>query len=397
MIEANVFVNAARALGFDFWAGVPCSFLTQLINYTISAPELSYVSSANEGDAVAAATGATLGGRRGVAMMQNSGLGNAVSPLTSLNHVFRIPILLIITLRGEPGKPDEPQHELMGEVTMELLETLRIPWGWFPERTEEVEVALHSAVTSMDASGRPYALIMKKGSVAPCPLSDNGDFERPKSDLVHGRGAAVLPERNTVLKDLVNCTDVENTVLVASTGFNGRELYSIEDRPNHLYMVGSMGCASSLGLGLAMARPDKKVVVVDGDGALLMRMGNMATMGAFAGENFYHLLLDNRVHESTGGQQTVSSAVDFSRIASACAYRWVADAAKHGPGISDFLQASAPAFMRIETSRGYPEGLPRPSIKPFEVARRLMRHLDVDAVPWAAAKTTRNACSGADT
>ncbi len=94
---------------------------------------MTYISSANEGDAVAAATGAALGGHRSVAMMQNSGLGNAVSPLTSLNHVFRIPILLIITLRGEPGKPDEPQHELMGQITTDLLDTMRIPWCWFPD------------------------------------------------------------------------------------------------------------------------------------------------------------------------------------------------------------------------------------------------------------------------
>ena len=116
VIEASQFVGTAKSLGFDFWAGVPCSFLTPFINYTIGDTGLTYISSANEGDAVAAATGAALGGHRSVAMMQNSGLGNAVSPLTSLNYVFQIPVLLIITLRGEPGKPDEPQHELMGLV-----------------------------------------------------------------------------------------------------------------------------------------------------------------------------------------------------------------------------------------------------------------------------------------
>src|SRR5210317_2586808 len=105
MIEARQFVEPAKQLGFDFWAGVPCSFLTPFINYTISDSGLDYISSANEGDAVAVATGAVLGGRRSVAMMQNSGLGNAVSPLTSLNHVFRVPVLLIVTLRGNPVNP----------------------------------------------------------------------------------------------------------------------------------------------------------------------------------------------------------------------------------------------------------------------------------------------------
>ena len=161
MIEASQFVEPAKHLGFDFWAGVPCSFLTPFINYTIGDSSLTYVSSSNEGDAVAAASGAALGGHRSVAMMQNSGLGNAISPLSSLNYVFRIPLLLIITLRGEPGIPDEPQHELMGRITQDLLENLQIPWSWFPQQEHEVGEVLEGAVSHMDRTGRPYALIMK--------------------------------------------------------------------------------------------------------------------------------------------------------------------------------------------------------------------------------------------
>ena len=385
MIEASQFVGSAKRLGFDFWAGVPCSFLTPFINYTIGDSELTYISSANEGDAVAAASGAALGGHRSVAMMQNSGLGNAVSPLTSLNHVFRIPVLLIITLRGEPGKPDEPQHELMGQITTGLLETMRIPWGWFPDRREDVENVLQTALGHMDSTGRPYALIMKKGMVAPYPLGQITGFEKPlgtHSGNAEPMGAEV-PSRHEVLKELVACTDVTDTVLIASTGFSGRELYAIDDRPNQLYMVGSMGCAVSTGLGLSLVRPDKKIIVIDGDGAALMRLGNMATVGAYAGDNYYHLLLDNHVHESTGGQATVSSAVDFPAVAAACGYRAIFRATQNRRDIDGFLKAKAPAFMHIETSQGVPEGLPRPSVKPANVARRLMKYLGADA-PWVS-------------
>ena len=380
MIEASQFVGSAKQLGFDVWAGVPCSFLTPFINYIIGDSELTYISSANEGDAVATATGAALGGHRAVAMMQNSGLGNAVSPLTSLNHVFRIPILLIVTLRGEPGKPDEPQHELMGEITPDLLDTMRIPWGWFPDCEEDVEPVLQQAVDHMDSTGRPYALIMRKGVVAPYQLKKPLTLDKSAS----GDGgesndnAEELPARQDVLKQLVTDSDMKDTVLIASTGFNGRELYAVEDRPNQLYMVGSMGCAASFGLGLSLVRPDKKVIVIDGDGALLMRMGNMATVAAYAGDNFYHLLLDNHVHESTGGQATVSSAVDFPAVAKACGYQSVFPVMGFNRGLSEFLQAKAPAFMLIETRRGVPEGLPRPSVKPSEVARRLMEHMGVN-------------------
>jgi phosphonopyruvate decarboxylase len=376
VIEASQFVEPAKQLGFNFWAGVPCSYLTPFINYTIDDEGLNYISSANEGDAVAAASGASLGGMRAVAMMQNSGLGNAVSPLTSLNHVFQIPILLIVTLRGEPGQPDEPQHELMGQVTQQLLETMGIPWSWFPEQAEDIESVLHDAVTHMDTNHRPYALVMRKGAVAPYVLQQDCDFQKhqartQESDEDANSG---LPTRQSVLRELVNCTDVANTLVIASTGFAGRELYAIEDRVNHLYMVGSMGCASSLGLGLSLARPDQKVIVVDGDGAALMRMGNFATIGAYADGNYYHLLLDNQVHESTGGQATVSSGIDFSAIARACGYRSVYDCGGTSQ-LNSFLQNTAPSFMQVRIQRGVPENLPRPSITPADVTRRLQQHM----------------------
>ncbi len=385
MIEASRFVDPARRLGFDFWAGVPCSFLTPFINYTIGDSELTYISSANEGDAVAAATGAALGGHRAVAMMQNSGLGNAVSPLTSLNYVFRVPILLIVTLRGEPGRPDEPQHELMGQITPQLLDTMKIPWSWFPDRDEDVDAVLERAVSHMDTNGTPYALIMKKGMVAPHALAAARPFSRPlpqASDPGQGQDLQ-LPGRQAVLESVVGVTDINDTILIASTGFAGRQLYAVDDRENHLYMVGSMGCASSLGLGLSLVRPDKKIIVIDGDGAVLMRMGNLATVGAYAGDNFYHLLLDNGVHESTGGQATVSSMVDFAALAIASGYRDVRSSCGDQAAMTGFLNARSPALMYVRTSRGVPEGLPRPLVKPAQVARRLMRHLGVSTA-WSA-------------
>ena len=130
-------------------------------------------------------------------------------------------------------------------------------------------------------------------------------------------------------------------VLIATTGFTGRELYSIDDRNNHFYMVGSMGCASSLGLGLALARPDKRVIIIDGDGAGLMRMGNFATLGKYAGGNLLHILLDNEAHDSTGAQSTVSDSIDFTAIAAACGYRHVLRA-HETTDIEALLQSGTP-------------------------------------------------------
>ncbi|MDP7640851.1 MAG: thiamine pyrophosphate-binding protein, partial [Alphaproteobacteria bacterium] len=141
MIAADDFLGPARALGFDFYTGVPCSFLTPLINRVISDPELDYVGATSEGEAVAIAAGAWLAGRKSVVMCQNSGLGNAVNPLTSLNWPFRIPALMIVTWRGQPGLEDEPQHELMGQVTAGLLDVIRLPHAPFPSEKSGISEA----------------------------------------------------------------------------------------------------------------------------------------------------------------------------------------------------------------------------------------------------------------
>ncbi|CAN5145682.1 hypothetical protein BH23CHL9_BH23CHL9_08370 [soil metagenome] len=133
MISADAFVQPALERGYSFWAGVPCSFLTPFINYVIGSPDLEYVGAASEGEALGIAAGAHLAGRKTVVICQNSGLGNAVNPLTSLNHTFRIPTLFITTHRGEPGLGDEPQHELMGQITGNLLPTMQIQWEIFPQ------------------------------------------------------------------------------------------------------------------------------------------------------------------------------------------------------------------------------------------------------------------------
>src|SRR6185437_14381563 len=153
MIEAGAFIDAARDAGFDFYTGVPCSFLTPLINGVIGGAKgsggLDYVGAASEGEAVAIAAGAWLAGRQTVVMCQNSGLGNAVNPLTSLNAPFRIPTLLIVTWRGQPGLADEPQHKVMGEITQSVLSTIRVAHAPFPTTPDELSAAMGGAAEHM--------------------------------------------------------------------------------------------------------------------------------------------------------------------------------------------------------------------------------------------------------
>jgi phosphonopyruvate decarboxylase len=386
MIEAGEFVAAASQRGFHWYAGVPCSFLTPFINFVLQDPALRYVSMANEGDAVALIAGIALAGdvrlpyRRGITMMQNSGLGNAVSPLTSLTWTFRLPQLLIVTWRGQPGLDDEPQHALMGPITPQILAAMEIPWELFPSDAAQIAPALDRAIAHMDATGRPYALLMQKGSVAPYALKEEARCAArpPRAEATSASCAdrRERPSREEALAAVIAHVPQDSTAVLASTGYCGRELYALADRPNHLYMVGSMGCVVPLALGLAMARPDLEVLALDGDGAALMRMGAFATAGACAPPNLRHLLLDNACHDSTGAQATVSPSVSFADVAAACGYAEsieTADVAR----IAAWLEAPAvggPRFARLLIRPGARADLPRPSVSPVEVKERLMRH-----------------------
>ena len=377
MIEADAFLEPARDRGFSFYTGVPCSFLTPLINRVISDPALAYVGAASEGEAVALAAGAWLAGKRTVVMCQNSGLGNTVNPLTSLNHPFRIPTLMIVTWRGQPGLEDEPQHELMGGVTGTLLDTIAIGHAGFPREVQAVPTTLDRAEQAMEADELPFALIMQKGSVRDDGLDQPDQPIRPRGRIEDLREGGKRPARIDLLR-CVQARGPDEAAVVATTGKTGRELFTLEDRPQQLYQVGSMGCASAMGLGIALntARP---VLVLDGDGAALMKLGTLATIGSHAPGNLIHVLLDNGAHDSTGGQATVSPNVDFAAVAQACgygrAYRCDTEA-----GFTRALEAALadgprPALIHALIAPGSLAKLGRPTIAPHDVARRFRAFL----------------------
>lgn len=370
MISAKSFIKIASDYGFKTYSGVPCSFLTPFINEVIS-NDLNYIPAANEGDAVAIASGAWLGKKRGIAMMQNSGLGNAISPLTSLNFPFRIPILIICTLRGEIGQNDEPQHELMGKITTELFDKIRVPWQYFPADAGELEPTIRKIDKYFSKTNGPFALIMKKGT-----CEDGEQLKQKKGKIYQPEQIKQFqyfkrthgPTRNAILSSLIKIIDPDRSIVITTTGFTGRELYKIIDKPNQFYMVGSMGCVSSLGLGLAISQPNYKIFVIDGDGAALMRLGNLATIGAQNPKNLIHILLDNGMHESTGGQTTNSRAIDFPGIAYACGYKSII--------CSNFIEQSlldkqGSTFIYIKTKSQKEMKLPRPSITPLQQTTRL--------------------------
>jgi phosphonopyruvate decarboxylase len=376
VITAADFLGPAKALGIDFFTGVPCSFLTPVINRVISADGLDYVAAASEGEAIGIASGAWLAGRKTAVICQNSGLGNMVNPLTSLNQPFRIPTLLITTWRGGPNLKDEPQHEMMGEITPALLDVLKIPHAPFPKSIEDVSPTLSEALSWMEDKGLPYALIMEKGDVADETLATQETLRRAGGTLHDFSDGEKPPSRWDVLEGLINRLP-EEACVIATTGKAGRELFTLSDRKQHLYQVGSMGCASAMGLGVSL-NVERPVVVVDGDGAALMKMGAFATIGAYAPRNLLHLVLDNETYDSTGGQPTVSPNVDFASVALACGYAsaFRADSLEGvAKAIGAVFDAPGPRLVHVKIAPGSKKNLGRPTVKPDVVARRFQSFL----------------------
>jgi len=371
LIEADDFLEPARQSGFGFYVGVPCSFLDPFINRAMGHPDLDYVAAASEGEAVAIASGAWLAGRETVVMFQNSGLGNAVNPLTSLNYPFRIPTLLITTWRAGPGLKDEPQHELMGEITPDLLDLMKIRHCPFPKTQDDVGAVINDAASSMSGSGLPFALIMEKGDVASSPPTDSGFIDLASGQSSDWRKNGTRPTRMATMERML--ADLPDTAgIIATTGKCGRELFTLADRPQHLYQVGSMGCAAAMALGVAL-NADRPVVAIDGDGALLMKMGSLATIGAYAPSNLIHIVLDNGTYDSTGGQPTVSPGVDFADVARGCGYTNVFkcdDPEGFSTALNESLKKPGPHLLHMRIQPGSMDKLGRPTIPPHEVARR---------------------------
>jgi len=276
MIDTTRFLDCLLSNEVNKVAGVPCSFLSNLINATIS--RNIYEPFTNEGDAAAYAAGHALAGKKCAVIMQNSGLSNALSPLTSLNELFGLHVLLII---GNRGADDEPQHRLMSGAVNPFLNALSIP----VYDAADGENAILTAVSSLKSSSAAI-LVNNKNVFSPIETSHVLD--------------SAAPLRYDILKAVSECA--KDSIIVTTTGFTSREMYCINDRAANFYMVGSMGCLSSFAMGIAESIPHKKVIAIDGDSACLMRLGAMYTLTEHAPDNLCYMVLDNGGNESTGGQ-----------------------------------------------------------------------------------------------
>jgi phosphonopyruvate decarboxylase len=331
-MKAEQFVAALRQHGVSWFTGVPCSFFQAVYTYLENNPADRYVPAANEGTAMAMAAGAELAGARAAVLIQNSGLGNLLNPLTSLQSPYRIPGLLFVSGRGY-GVSDEPQHQLMGRITKALLELADTRVQVMDADPERFAQQLAAGADRSDR--RVQAFIVPKGSIdepAAAPAAAAGALSRGAALRI---AAAMLPA---------------DAVVLSTTGLTSRDWFAIDDSARSFYAMGSMGHVMSVALGVAVTRPALCTVVLDGDGALLMHLGALSTIGAAAPRRFIHLVIDNGRYESTGGQRTTAASTDFAAIARACGYRCaedVGDADALRAALRSALATEGPVLVRI--------------------------------------------------
>ena len=374
-MNAQVLLKACETAGIDFFTGVPDSQLAGLCDalyavYGVNSQR--HIVAANEGGAIALCAGHYLAtGRPALCYMQNSGLGNAVNPLASLmdGQVYGLPCLLVIGWRGEPGVHDEPQHVKQGQITLGQLELLDIPYVVLSkDTTQEAFDAAFSQTAAHLRAGRAAAIVVRKGALI-CP-------EKPD----YGNGRAL--GREEALGRIVKLAG-EKDAFISTTGKLSRELFELREanqtgHERDFLTVGSMGHASMIALGVALAQPKRRVWCLDGDGAALMHLGALPVLARRKPRNMIHVVINNAAHETVGGMPVCEGALDVSAAARAAGYPLVlrADTAETlDAAVHEAMAAERLTLIEVMCAVGSRADLGRPTTTPRENRDALMRFL----------------------
>ena len=371
MISPEFFYNKLASYGIDFYAGVPDSLLKNLCAYITDHADAAHnIIAANEGGAMGLAAGHYLAtGQIPVVYMQNSGEGNIINPLASLTDpdVYNIPVLLVIGWRGKPGVHDEPQHVKQGKVTTGLLNVMGVDYTVLSKEEDKADAQIKKAVAYMQATKQCYAIVIEKDTFDAYALQNI-----EKNDLTMSREEAI--QTVAAALDAKDC-------IVSTTGMISRELFEYrtfkgEGHERDFLTVGSMGHASQIALGIALAKQDRKVWCFDGDGASIMHMGSMAIVANKTPKNYVHVVFNNGAHDSVGGQPTVGLKIDLPAIAEAVGYKKVFSV-NNKEDLQKQLSAlgEGPVFLEVKVKKGNRKDLGRPTTTPIENKEALMDFL----------------------
>lgn len=364
-----------KVLDADFYTGVPDSQLKALCNYLMYTYDIDpkhHVIAANEGNCTALAAGYHLAtGKVPVVYMQNSGEGNIINPVASLlnDKVYAIPVIFVVGWRGEPGIHDEPQHIYQGEVTVKLLDDMGIA---------SFVVGQDTGVEDLSAKMKEFRKILGEGKDVAFVIRKGALTDAPKVKYANANKMV----REEIIQHIVKVSGEDP--IVSTTGKASRELFEtrVANGQSHKYdflTVGSMGHSSSIALGVAINKPDKKIWCIDGDGAVLMHMGSMAVVGTNKPKNMVHVVINNGAHETVGGMPTVAGSIDLVSIAKACGYP-NAVSVDNFEDLDEALKAAKDrnelSFIEVMCSIGAREDLGRPTTTALENKQNFMRYLE---------------------
>lgn len=374
MLNQKSVIDALNKQEISFFTGVPDSYLNGFCNYILgNVPKNRNVIVANEGNAIGIASGYYFATRKiALVYMQNSGMGNAINPLVSLadENVYSVPMLLLIGWRGENGTGDWPQHKLQGEITPKLLDIMGIPYRIVENDDSKIEETIAWAADTARMNRKPVALIARKGVFAgeKIPNVDN----------------KYVMSREEAINVILDCMPAD-TIYSATTGRTTRELYFLRDRrreshKNDFLNVGAMGHTSSVALGIAMEKPDRQVVCLDGDAAAIMHMGCFTMASCVKAPNMIHIVLNNGAHESVGGQPTVGHIISFTGIAENAGYHTVGKAVTTREELANALvtlqKVDKASFLEVRIHKGLSGKLPPLNISHHELIDELINELN---------------------
>lgn len=356
-MKAEELINFFKENGISIFSGVPCSVFKEVIDY-LEKNERYYIAT-SEGEALGMAAGFSLAGKLPAVFMQNDGLANALNPISSLQKIYQLSTLLVISWRGEPGIKDAPQHIWSGKTLPDLLKLFEIDYVIVDHDLENSRQDLTALISTIRREQKIGAVICRKGLFE----KKNIEKQQPQHLLTREQAISVIMGK------------IDDSVPVFSTtGKPSRELYQCCDRPNNFYVVGSMGLTSAIAFGYCQANP-QKVVVLDGDGAVLMHLGNCATLGYYQPRRLLHICLDNECYESTGGQSAVSNKIDLWKVAAACNYSRsvkVTTEEELNYALQSWNLNPQLTFLHIKVRNSTNPSLGRPTETPPELKNRFM-------------------------
>eukprot|EP01061_Rhynchopus_euleeides_P045091 TRINITY_DN7981_c0_g1_i1.p2 TRINITY_DN7981_c0_g1~~TRINITY_DN7981_c0_g1_i1.p2 ORF type:complete len:417 (+),score=167.69 TRINITY_DN7981_c0_g1_i1:53-1252(+) len=383
-LPAKTLYDKLEAGGISAYFGVPDSLLKDVCAYITDTAGDNNICTANEGSAVSMALGHYLAtGQVPCVYLQNSGFGNTVNPILSLAHekVYQVPMLLLIGWRGEPSIKDEPQHVAQGALQEGLLDACEIPYSVLPTTPEGVDEVLAKAQAHFKEKRAPYALLVRKNTFEGYKLQTTvkTDFEM---------------SRETAIKTILDTIDATDAV-VSTTGMPSREVFEhrADTDANHsrdFLTVGGMGHCSMIAAGIALQRPEKQVFVIDGDGAAIMHLGGLTTVGGLATQrgaykNYKHIILNNGAHDSVGGQPTMGFDVNFPSIAANCGYKVIGKGivdtkAELQEAVSYMREADGPCVLEVRINKGARKDIGRPTTTPVQNKNALMDFLGAKGI-----------------